>query len=225
MMTAEYIIHKFGACIYIGFEDGDSDITFTYIIEQEIRNNEIYIKNIYSNTKVGQKNILESFFKYNKDFEMDNLKNRLLNLIDKIDVIIEKKYLKSKITEYLENKAESEDTIKIKSGHITEMVCYGQKYESIKKFCEDYKIPLQSYYNNKRKGMSNEEIFDKYVNSERKERQEYINMYEYEGQQMSLEELSQLSGIKKHTIYQRLLKGWSVVDAVETPVMKKGERR
>lgn len=48
--------------------------------------------------------------------------------------------------------------------------------------------------------------------------------YEYKGEMYTASELSDISGIKYHTIIGRLTKGWSVAKAVETPVriLRKG---
>lgn len=48
------------------------------------------------------------------------------------------------------------------------------------------------------------------------------NLYEYQGRQWTLRELSELSSIKDTTIYYRLNKGWSVEKAITTPVVHNG---
>lgn len=89
--------------IYIIYEDTTEKITYMYAIEQEIKVNLMQIKNIYSTTIVDESNSLERFFRYDEQFEQENLEKRLNTLISKINVIVDKEYLQKKITEYLKN--------------------------------------------------------------------------------------------------------------------------
>jgi hypothetical protein len=153
----------------------------------------------------------------------------LFHLIDRIDVIIEKQYLKEKITEYLDKNEEGQfqklEKLKGVRGNRKKITYNGKEYESITKFLKEYGIPDQSYYQYVRQGLTLDEIVNKYTSGKCLKTREATVLYEYAGQQLSLNELEKLSGIKKNTIYQRMLNGWSVADAVETPVIEKGERR
>ena len=65
---------QIGTCMYIALEDISEGIVFLYIIEQEIKNGNLKIKNIYTHTIVHEANILERFFRYDAEFEKDNIK-------------------------------------------------------------------------------------------------------------------------------------------------------
>jgi hypothetical protein len=90
-----------GTGIYVILEDFTNKITYFYMIEQKLENEEIIVNNIYHATYVSTDNILERFFHYNKEFEEENLNIRLKFLIENINVIFEKEYLLEKINEYL----------------------------------------------------------------------------------------------------------------------------
>lgn len=49
--------------------------------------------------------------------------------------------------------------------------------------------------------------------------------YVYKGKRHTLRELSEISGLIPTTIRDRIIRGWSVEKAVETPAMKRGGRR
>lgn len=103
---------QIGTCLYIAYENKANHIIFLYVIEQEIKNNKLSIKNIYSDVMVGERNILARFFRYDREFQQENLKERLIKAINAIPVIIEKEYLRNKILEYLENEEEQNEFVK-----------------------------------------------------------------------------------------------------------------
>lgn len=106
---------QIGTCLYLGTTE--DNITFLYVIEQEIKNNKLRVKNIYTDTIVEDNHILAKFFRYDESFQRENLSIRLFDIIDDVQVIIDKEYLKEKILDYLEReeekKEESEDLMQL----------------------------------------------------------------------------------------------------------------
>lgn len=237
-----------GMNMYIVYSDEANKINFAYIIEQSIANDKMIIKQIYTSTSVSELNPLGKFFKYNKEFEKENLTERLKYVISKIAVIPEreKEYLMEKITEYLENtkqdtenqgigliKEDGKISIRESRSNIIDLPFEynGKTYNSITSFIKEYNIPCASFYDLYKKNKTLDEIVEKYKNekiitAEVKRDKKNKQLYEYLGQKMTLRELSDLSGIPYKRLHQRIhIQGWTVQDAVETPIMKVGEKR
>ena len=47
--------------------------------------------------------------------------------------------------------------------------------------------------------------------------------YDYYGEKLTIGELSEMTGINYHTIYDRLHHGWDIKQAIETPVRNNGK--
>lgn len=73
---------NFGSFIYLITRDTYQDIERFYIIEQKLEKGHIKIENVYTSVEVGNYNALHSFFKYNKEFERDNLTDYLSRIVD-----------------------------------------------------------------------------------------------------------------------------------------------
>lgn len=189
LIDEEIYYTQIGTCMYFALKDNKNKIVFLYIIEQELERGTLKIKDIYSTTYVSKENILERFFRFNTEFEQKNLRVRLPELIKKFDVIIEKDFLINKIFEYLETEAIKEITTMqtpiIKTSSLEEMfkikkevksksnakprrpiTCYGVEYRSMKQFCEAFNLPHTSVFQFFERGLTAEEIVEKYQNGE-----------------------------------------------------------
>lgn len=69
--TIRYL--PFANLIYVVLEEPTNYITRIYVLEQELVNNEVKIKNYYSTIIVDCKNTLCRFFRYDEGFERDNV--------------------------------------------------------------------------------------------------------------------------------------------------------
>ena len=233
---------QIGMKMFIIFEDVEDKITFAYIIEQIINREKMEIKSIYTSTKPFNDNVLKDFFRYKKDFEMENLKSRLDYIFSKIAIIpdYEKDYLRKKIDNYLENcetnlenKKTIAETIKtdIKETKNSELVKLpiefgGETFNTVTEFCKRFKVPNASFYDQYvHRKIPLDKIVERYKNGRIGKANTSIKFYDYLGKKMTVKELSELSGLKTHIIYNRLTNGWSVEEAVETPEMRRGERR
>ena len=247
---------QIGTCMYIG-DNSDDEIFFLYVIEQEIKNNRLNIKNIYTEAIVPTGTILETFFRYDKNFQEKTLRERLMVNIDCIDIIVDKEYLKEKISEYLDRNdrvenlldifdedKEKKETIEqiendnsiIKMPHVIKrppnerggntipisIECYGKKYASINEVAREFGISQATLHSALKRGEKPEDVIERNI---KKNQKAYKNTYEYLGQEMTLAELSELSGIKAGTIYQRIeVLKWTVEKAVETPAVTPSRR-
>lgn len=289
---------QIGTCIYLGCYE--EDLTCLYVIEQEVKNNKVVIKNIYSETFIDKHTVLAKFFRYDRQFQEENLRKRLLETIDSVKVIIDKEYLKGKILEYLDRNERVEDVKQLAEGSVIkevepklkphfikkssrndnggnntvnkEVTVNGVTYKSQTAFRKAFGIPTGSFYDCLSRGMTLEEMADKYTNNKFDRRgrrpkekiivygveyrsqndfcikndipgssvykyitkgmtyEEILDLYKggnpkgkepvrynYLGEEMSVRELSELSGLSEKLLWERLGKGWTVEKAVETP--------
>ena len=230
--TRNYYV-QIGTCMYIG-DDSEDEIFFLYVIEQEIKNGKLNIKNIYTEAITQTGTILADFFKYDKEFQEKNLRRRLIDNIDNIDVIIDKEYLKEKIREYLDR----EDIDTVEESNIIEEIekdkdikpiaeihfprksvkmggyqvgqkitCNGVEYKSKSAFINAYNLPHTSVWTLLSQGKSPEEIVEMYKGKERQilqRRGRHAKRYEYEGELLTARELSELSDVPAKIIRQRI---------------------
>lgn len=94
----------------------------------------------------------------------------------------------------------------------------GKQYEKYSDLARDYNITPYRIY----KRLSNGWGLDEAINIpvERKERILHKKLYKYNGQLMSVKQLSDLSGIAATTIHKRLDRGWSIEEAVGIPNLR-----
>ena len=226
---------QIGTCMYIGVKSFTEGILFFYVIEQQVKDGKLSIKNIYSDVLVEDSNILAKFFRYDKEFQEDNLRRRLLAHINFIPVIIEKEYLTGKITEYLDRNDRVEEVKELvekpkahfvkkeskpkKATTIEPVTVNGVTYNSKYAFARAFNIPQSSMFKYIEKGMSLEEILEMYKDGSPKRGAKPKNKYEYLGDQFSMKELSELSGLSTGLLENRInMLGWTVEKAVETPL-------
>lgn len=176
-----YYYMQVGMFLYLGYTDEKYGITYLFGIEQKIVNNKMQIENIYTGIDVSLENPLERFFKYDEDFMKDILNKKMNELIDNIDVIYEKEYLKGKIQEYLEEKIEKSTEPKPisvrKTGHIRggyqtrKQIKYnGVVYPSYTKFLNAYGLNAGTVGNRLEDGWTYDEIVKKYGKTNRREK-------------------------------------------------------
>ncbi len=101
-----------------------------------------------------------------------------------------------------------------------EVVCNGVTYPSVNKFIIENNLTVLAITALKN-GMPPEEIVEKFKKKSNEKRGKKPYTYEYAGQQLTLKEMAEVSGIAWETIKSRLQMGWTVEKAMETPVDKK----
>ena len=110
-----------GTGIYIIVKFKNIYINKIYLIEQQIINNSLSIKDIYTTTIVEKDNPLERFYKYDLDYEKENIEKNLIEIIEKIPVIFEKELLIEKINDFMsKEKIEKSDDLKISNNDLVE---------------------------------------------------------------------------------------------------------
>ena len=126
-----------------------------------------------------------------------------------------------KYSKKYKNMTTEKNTYKDRKSEV-ELIYNGKKYDSQKELVEEFNINPSTLSINLRKGMPLDEIVERYSRLEKKDSNE--KTFIYLGQEMTIRELAELSGINIETIRGRIEDlGWSVSKAVETPVRKGGE--
>ena len=101
-----------------------------------------------------------------------------------------------------------------------EVVCNGVTYPSVNNFLQENNLTSPAIMALKT-GMPPEEVVAKFKKKTNDRRGRQPNTYEYAGQQLTLKEMSELSGIAISTIKSRLAMGWTVEKTMETPTDNK----
>lgn len=146
-----------GNYIYIILENEISMILKAYVLEQKIEKDKLFIDNIYSSIIVDKQNELEPFFRYLEDFEVNNIENNLLKVIDEIPIIFEKDYLKDKIKEFI-YLIKNEDIVEKK------FEVDGKRYNSLNKIAKINNIPRSTLVYRLGKGDTIEQAINKKSN-------------------------------------------------------------
>ena len=149
-------------------------------------------------------------------------------------VIIEKEYLIGKITEYLDKEEIKElpkeqkphfvkkESKPKKATNVEPVTVNGITYSSKYAFSTAMGIPQSSMFKYLQRGMSLEEILEMYKDGSPKRGAKPKNKYEYLGEQFTMKELSELSGLSINALEHRINQnGWTVEKAVETPLLGK----
>ena len=217
----------------------------TYIaIEQEIKKNEMAIKEIHSAIQIPD-DYKQLLMYYSTSKEKESIKMNVQDILSKLEFITEKEieYMCSKIDEFFTKPTEEGKTTEVTKpadkkyvrtwDSASKVVEYeGKTYPSMNALFKDLDVSSQSYYGHiKRSGLTHEEaikrcieyrdVRNKVKNYNGTRRSKASKTYTYLGTEMRLADLSRLSGIAADTLAVRLKKGWSVEDAVETPVRPK----
>jgi hypothetical protein len=141
---------NFGSFIYLITRDSYQDIERCYIIEQKLEKGHIKVENVYTSVEVGNCNALHSFFKYNKEFERNNLTDYLSRIIDvSLGYIYDCETLVEQIVDRLDGNNERIEPVEVPP---TTPVA-GEK--SLSELARELKIPYNTLWNRvHRKGMS-----------------------------------------------------------------------
>lgn len=252
-------------------------VTQIYVIEQEIKNDKMRIKNILSSMIFLDGNPALRYCVFDKANEVENIKFNVTDILKSIQFMPEKEktYLLDKIEEWsgsfvsqkMENNQNyhnaqevlyngmkypsiysfakdfnlNKNTVKkaIDNGMTPEeiiieynvdresktakkkvpVICNGNFYKSISEFAKALGSTPSYIHTLLKQGQTPEEIYERYINGEKYKRKTATKKYLYAGQELTLKELSELSGINYKTIWSRIEdKGWSVEQAVEQPV-------
>ena len=92
----------------------------------------------------------------------------------------------------------------------------GKKYKSLSSLARNYGIDPKLFFKRLRNGWNLDETLQ--IPLERDNRILNVKLFNYNGRLLSVNQLSELSGISKRNIYKRINRGWSVEEAVEIPI-------
>lgn len=111
---------------------------------------------------------------------------------------------------------------KIGSPTIYNISYKNKRYKSIGSIAKDYNMTSSQLHKRLEHGWTLNEALS--IPMEREQKILNVRLYEYQGKQMSVKQLSQKYGIDQRNIYRRLARGWSIEEAIEIPLAKtKGE--
>lgn len=213
----EVIIHflSLGAFMYVIYRDIRTNVMFIYVIEQEIANGRMRIKDITSITEIKSENVLADYFQYNHIAEQRNLINRLPSVLSMFAFDLDVDYMISKITEYLSNRVI--EVPKVGADNTRTVMYKGETYtlyQLAKKVGIDYKLLWERL----RKGMSVEEAVTTPVRKSGPAPQRYT----IDGESYTVAELSKKYNISTPTLRVRIRSGMSIEEAITCPDGRKG---
>lgn len=233
--TSHYIIATdYGA--YYGFK-----------IEMGIDENKVIVNKLYSYTDFPEQyNRFAKFFKYDEDFEKETVEKILIPCISEIKTILDRENLIQAVKDYMEKeiiikatlieptvrmslkpisaepkpKFQSINTLKKAGRKNKNYILYNGEKLTSKELANELGVSDVTIYEWIHKGYDTETMKEKAkAVVERGRRSPKINKYEFEGQMLTLKELSELSGLKPSLIYNRItMQGWSIDEAVLTPL-------
>lgn len=158
---------NFGSFIYLITRDAYQDIERCYIIEQKLEKGCIKIENVYTSIEVGKCNTLQSFFKYNKEFERSNLTAYLSTIVDvSLSYVFDGKTLAEQIIEKLDGAKEIEvvepvQVVAVKKRKNRRAGLQLPKGKSLKDIAQENNIPYQTLWNRvHRRGLSLEKALE-----------------------------------------------------------------
>lgn len=197
--TIRYL--PFANLLYVVLEEPYNNITRIYIIEQELVKNEAKLKNIYSTVEVDWKNPLEKFFRYNEEFERDNVRHCLCGgLMMKLPYAINANELRKQIDEllYANKETVAEPVADVEEEQIEET----QPTQTISELAKQHGIAYNTLWGRIRnKHMSVEEALA-IGNTRAKSKKTKHPDVTYEGK--NLRELSKEYGIKYEKLWDRV---------------------
>ena len=138
--------------------------SFIYLITRDAY---IKIENVYTSIEVGKCNTLQSFFKYNKEFERSNLTAYLSTIVDvSLSYVFDGKTLAEQIIEKLDGAKEIEvvepvQVVAVKKRKNRRAGLQLPKGKSLKDIAQENNIPYQTLWNRvHRRGLSLEKALE-----------------------------------------------------------------
>lgn len=211
-------------------------------IEQEVKRNEMAIKEIHSAIQIPDDD-KQLLMYYNTKKEKESIKMNVQEILSKLKFIKENEieYMCSKIDEFFTKPVEEVELAEVTKpadkkytrtwDSASKTVEYnGKQYTSMNSLFKGLGIRNQNYYYWINKGLSQNEAIEKCIEIKTKQVKKpttadavkgKTKLYSYLGETLTLGELGKLSGINSDVIWHRLKSGWSVADAVETPVKER----
>lgn len=199
-----------GNIIILARQDFRNNIDYYYLIEQDVKET-VSIKNTQITVVINDNNPLLGLLAYNKEYFENLLYNAFYKELSDI------KYFK--IYENLFN------VVKLESNIQKDKYVYkGKTYNNLREIEKEFNITkgLLHHRINKMNLTLEEAIERPVAKVGRGASKKSEKKFNYDGELFTLTELSDLSGLRKDTLYRRLKRGWSVKEAIETPAAKVG---
>lgn len=199
-----------GNIIILARQDFRNNIDYYYLIEQDVKET-VSIKNTQITVVINDNNPLLGLIAYNKEY----FENLLYNIFYK--ELSDIKYFK--IYENLFNVVKVEDNIR-KDKYFYK----GKSYNTLREIEKEFNLSkgLLHHRINKMNLTLEEAIERPIAKVGRGALKKKRKKFNYDGELFTLDELVDLSGLRKDTLYRRLKKGWSVKDAIEKPAQAIG---
>lgn len=202
-----------GNIIILARQDFRNNIDYYYLIEQDVKET-VSIKNTQITVVINDNNPLLGLLAYNKEY----FENLLYNIFYK--ELSDIKYFK-----IYENLFRSVNVVKVEDNIQKDKYFYkGKTYNNLSEIEREYNLKkgLLKHRINKMNLTLEEAIERPVAKVGRGASKKSEKKFNYDGELFTLTELSDLSGLRKDTLYRRLKRGWSVKEAIETPAAKVG---
>lgn len=202
-----------GNIIILARQDFRNNIDYYYLIEQDVKET-VSIKNTQITVVINDNNPLLGLIAYNKEY----FENLLYNIFYK--ELSDIKYFK--IYENLFNVVKLENNIR-KDKYFYK----GKSYNTLSEIEREFNLTKGLLYHRINKmNLTLEEAIERPIakvgRGALKRKKETKEKFNYDGEFFTLDELVDLSGLRKDTLYRRLKRGWSVKDAIEKPAQATG---
>lgn len=194
-------------------QDFRNNIDYYYLIEQDVKET-VSIKNTQITVVINDNNPLLGLLAYNKEYFENLLHNIFYKELN--DITYFKIY---------ENLFRNVNVVKLENNIQKDKYFYkGKTYNTLSEIERDYNLKkgLLKHRINKMNLTLEEAIERPVAKVGRGASKKSEKKFNYDGELFTLTELSDLSGLRKDTLYRRLKRGWSVKEAIETPAAKVG---
>lgn len=205
-----------GNIIILARQDFRNNIDYYYLIEQDVKET-VSIKNTQITVVINDNNPLLGLLAYNKEYFENLLYNAFYKELSDI------KYFK--IYENLFNVVKLEKVEdNIQKG---KYVYKGKTYNTLREIEKEFNLTKGLLHHRINKmNLTLEEAIERPIakvgRGASKRKKETKEKFNYDGEFFTLDELVDLSGLRKDTLYRRLKRGWSVKEAIETPAQATG---
>lgn len=208
-----------GNIIILARQDFRNNIDYYYLIEQDVKET-VSIKNTQITVVINDNNPLLGLLAYNKEY----FENLLYNVFYK--ELSDIKYFK-----IYENLFRNVNVVKLEDNVKKDKYFYkGKSYNTLTEIEREFNLSKGLLHHRINKmNLTLEEAIERPIakvgrgaSKRKKETKETKEKFNYDGELFTLDELVDLSGLRKDTLYRRLKRGWSVKEAIETPAQATG---
>ena len=228
-----------GTTLYLISNNIEQSFTSIYIIEQEIRNGKVKIKEVYSSLIIDDNNVLLKYCNFVTANEPGNIKENVCNLFKMLPFLgeVEAYYMYNSLNDFFSNKVQEEidneevtedetDLQDEENGSFQKKYYYNGERITTQEIADESGLSLATVFRKLKTGATPEEI----IKTSKKVKVGVIEepkdgkkrTFIYLGNSVTLDELAEMSGLQRNTIWARIKNGMTVEEAITLPL---GEKR